>query len=72
MIFKSIRLIRFRRLSWAFHIVRMKECRATLKILTVINTGKTPLERSRRRWEDNIRMDFKEIGGNTWNFVHLI
>jgi hypothetical protein len=24
--------------------------------------GKRPLERTRYRWEDNIRMDFREIG----------
>jgi hypothetical protein len=24
--------------------------------------GKGPLERSRRRWEDNIEMDLREIG----------
>jgi hypothetical protein len=25
--------------------------------------GKTPLGRSRRRWEDNIKMDLQEVGG---------
>jgi hypothetical protein len=24
--------------------------------------GKIPLERPRRRWEDNIKMDLKEVG----------
>jgi len=24
--------------------------------------GKTPLERSRSGWEDNVRTDFKEVG----------
>ena len=28
-----------------------------------------PLGRPRRRWEDNIRMDLKEIGINTRNWV---
>ena len=32
-------------------------------------TGKRPLGRPRRRWEDNIRIDFKEIGINTRNWV---
>ena len=27
-------------------------------------TGKRPLGRPRRRWEDNIRMDLEEIGIN--------
>ena len=34
-------------------------------------TGKRLLERPRRRWEDNIRMDLKEIGINTKNLVDL-
>ena len=36
-------------------------------ILTCKPTGKTPLVRSRRRWEDNIRIGFKKIGINTRN-----
>ena len=28
----------------------------------VKHEGERPLERPRRRWEDNIKMDFKEIG----------
>ena len=30
-----------------------------------------PLGRPRRRWEDNIRMNLKEICINTWNWVDL-
>ena len=33
--------------------------------------GKKLLERPRRRWEDNIRMDPNEIGNNTRNWVDL-
>ena len=40
----------------------MEDSRNTLKILTSKPTGTTPLGRSRRTWEDNIRMDPKEIG----------
>ena len=32
-------------------------------------TGKRPLGRPRRRWEENIRMDLKEISINTRNWV---
>ena len=32
-------------------------------------TGKRPLGRPRRRWEDNIRIDLKGIGINTRNWV---
>ena len=40
----------------------MEESRSAFKILTGKPTGKGPLGRPRRRWEDNIRMDLKEIG----------
>ena len=40
---------------------RMEEGRSSFKILTGTPTGKRPLERTRRRWEENIRMDHKEI-----------
>jgi hypothetical protein len=33
-------------------------------------TEKRPLGRSSRRWKDNIKMDLKEIGINTRNWVH--
>ena len=40
----------------------MEEGRIAFKILTGKPTGKRHLGRPRRRWEDNIRMDFEEIG----------
>ena len=45
--------------------------RSTFKILTGNSTGKRHLERARYRWEDNIRMDLKEIDINTKNWVEL-
>jgi hypothetical protein len=44
----------------------MVEGRRAFKILTGKPTGKRPLGRPRRMWEDNIRMDLEEIGVNTW------
>ena len=35
-----------------------------LLLLSGKPTGMRPLGRSRRRWEDNIKMDLKEIGIN--------
>ena len=43
--------------------------RSASKILTGKPIGKKPLERSRRRWKDYIRMDLKGIGINTRNWV---
>ena len=35
-------------------------------------TGKRALGRPRRRWENNIRIDLKEIGIDTRNWVDLV
>jgi hypothetical protein len=62
-------MIKSRRLRWAGHLPRIEENKSSFKILTDIPTGMRPLERFGRRWEDNIRMDLKEIGINTRNWV---
>ena len=49
--------------------VKKRTGRSAFKILTGTPTGKRPLGRPRRRCEDNIRMDLKEIGINTRNWV---
>ena len=41
----------------------MEEGRSAFKILTGKHTGKRPLRRPGRRWEDNIIMDFEEMQG---------
>jgi hypothetical protein len=33
--------------------------------------GKRPLGRPRRRWEDNIEMDFQEVGGGCGDWMEL-
>ena len=64
-----VRVVKSRRLKWAGHVARMAEGRSALKILTGTTTAKRPLGKSRRRWEDNIRMKRKEIGINMRNSV---
>ena len=49
----------------------MEEDRTVFKILAGKPTGKRPLGWPRHRWEDNIIMDFKEIGINTRKWVNL-
>jgi hypothetical protein len=63
-----VRVIIFRRLRWAGYVARMEEGRSAFKIVTGKPTGKTPLTRPRRSWEDNIRMDIEEIGINAGNW----
>ena len=62
-------MIKYRRLRWAGHVARMEESRSALKIFIGKPTGKRPLGRPRRRWEDNIRIDLEEIGINVGNWV---
>ena len=64
-----VRVNKSRRLRWAGYVARMEESRSAFKILTGKPTGKRPLGRPRRRWEDNIRMDLEGIGINEGNWV---
>jgi hypothetical protein len=57
-----IRVIKSRRIRWAGHVARMEEERTVYRFLVGKLDGKRPLERSRRRWEDGIKMDLREIG----------
>ena len=63
-----VRMIKSRRPRWAGHVARMEEGRSSFKILTGKPTGKRPLGKPRRRW-DEIRMDLKEIGITMRNWV---
>ena len=47
----------------------MEEGRSAFRILIGKPTGKRPLRRPWRRWENNMRKDLKEIGINTRNWV---
>ena len=47
----------------------MEESRNAFKIVTGKPTGKRPLGRPRRRWENDIRMDLEEIGINAGNCI---
>jgi len=64
-----VRVINSRRLRWAGHVARMVEGRSFVFILTVKHTGKRPLGWPRRKWEYNLRMNLKEIGINTRNWL---
>jgi hypothetical protein len=57
-----VRAIKARRIRWAGHVARMGEVRGAYNILVERPEGRRPLGRPRRRWEDNIEMDLKEIG----------
>jgi hypothetical protein len=64
-----VTVIKSRRLILAGYVARMEKSSSSFKLLTGKPTRKRPLGRSRRRGEDNIRMNLEEIGINTSNWV---
>jgi hypothetical protein len=57
-----IRQIKSRRMWWAGHVACMGEEIKVYKVLVGKPEGKRSLGRPRRRWEDGIKMDLREIG----------
>jgi len=54
-------------MRWVGHVERMGEGRGVNTVLVGKPEGKSPLVRPRRRWEDNIKMDLREVaGGGDW------
>jgi hypothetical protein len=64
-----VRVIKSRRMSWAGHVARMREGRDVYRVLVGRPKCKRPLRKSRRRWEDNIKMDLREIGIDETNWL---
>jgi hypothetical protein len=58
-------------MRWAGHVACMGEMRNAYKILLGKPEGQRPLGKPRRRWEDNIKMDRREIGFGCADWVHL-
>jgi hypothetical protein len=52
-------------------VARMEEGRGKHRVLVGRPEGKRPLGRPRRRWEDNIKMDLREIGIDGANWIQL-
>jgi hypothetical protein len=46
--------------------------RKVYKVFVGKSEGKRPLGRPRRRWEDGIRMDLREIGWGSVEWIHLV
>ena len=50
----------------------MGEGRGVYRILVGKPEGRRPLGRPRRRWEDNIRMDLREVGYGCVDWMDLV
>jgi hypothetical protein len=66
-----VRVIKSWRMRWAVHVARMGEGRGVYRVLVGKPEGKRPPGRPRRRWEDNIKMDLREIGIDGANWIWL-
>jgi hypothetical protein len=66
-----IRQIKSRRVGWAGHVARMEEERNVYMVLVGKPVRKRPLRRLKRRWEDGIRMDLREIDWGDVEWIHL-
>jgi hypothetical protein len=66
-----VRVIKSRRMRSAGHVAGMGEGRGVYRVLVGRPVGKRPLKRPRRRWEDNIKMDLREIGIDGANWIQL-
>jgi hypothetical protein len=55
-------VIKSRRMRWAEYVARMGEMGNSYDFSIGKLEGKRRVGRPKRRWEDNIRMDFKETG----------
>ena len=58
-----VRMLKSRRMRWAGHVARMGDGRGVHRVLVGKPEGKRLLGRPRLRWEDNIKMELREVGG---------
>jgi hypothetical protein len=66
-----IRQIKLRRTRWAGHVAHMGEERNVYRVLMGKSEGKRSLGRPRHSWEDGIKMDLREIGWGSADWIQL-
>jgi DNA-binding transcriptional regulator PaaX len=59
------------RMRWAGHVAHMRKGRDVYRVLIMRPKGKRLLGRPRHRWENNIKMDVREIGFDGANWIQL-
>jgi hypothetical protein len=66
-----VRVIKSRKMRWSGHVARIGEGRGAYRVLVGRPEGKRPRGSPRRRWEDNIKMNLREIRINGANWIRL-
>jgi hypothetical protein len=64
-------MFRPRRMRWAGHVARMWANRNAYRILVEKSQGKRPLGRPTLKFEDNIKMDDREIEWSDMDWIFL-
>jgi hypothetical protein len=64
-------VIKSRKVRWTGHVARIRERRGVYRVMVGRPEGERPAERPRRRWEDNIKIDLREIDFNGANWIRL-
>jgi len=64
-------VIKSGRMRWAGNVARMRERRNVYRVLVGNPEAKRPLGKSRRRWEDNIKMDLQDVGCDGMDWIEL-
>jgi hypothetical protein len=63
--------VKSRRMRWVGHVACMVERRGVCRVLVGKPEGERPLGRPRHRWEDNIKVDIKEVGCGGMDWIEL-
>ena len=63
--------LKSRRLRGAGHVVRVEESTNAYRALVERPEGKRPLWRSTYKWENNIKMDLREVGCDPAEWIDL-
>jgi len=66
-----VQVVKLRRIRWVGHVACIREGRVVHRVLVGKPEGRRPLGRTRRRWEDNIKMDIQEVVGGFGAWIEL-
>ena len=64
-------VIKSRIMRWTGHVARMGKSRGVYRVLMGKPEGKRPLGTLGLRWEDNIKMDYQEVGCGGLDWIEL-
>jgi hypothetical protein len=62
----TVTYIKFDRLRWAGHVIRLEEQNPTRRVLTAVVEGRRQKGRPKQRWEDGVTDDAKKLGERNW------